>query len=131
MTSNELRIGNLVYVPSGIKKFVCGTTYKNIFYTSNLQNSTYGQAYDYECNPIPLTEEWLLDLGFTTIEITEETEETEAVIFDFKFSFINKTGTEVWFLSYNGELFKELKYVHELQNLYFALTGKELEIEKL
>ncbi|MFM1755039.1 MAG: hypothetical protein RLZZ236_1978, partial [Bacteroidota bacterium] len=38
---------------------------------------------------------------------------------------------------YNGEIILvpnsryavELKYVHQLQNLYFALTGKELIIE--
>ena len=25
-------------------------------------------------------------------------------------------------------LFKHIKYLHQLQNLYFALTGKELEV---
>ena len=31
---------------------------------------------------------------------------------------------------WDGWLNKEVKYVHELQNLFFALTGEELELKK-
>ena len=29
-----------------------------------------------------------------------------------------------------SEIYTTIKYVHQLQNLYFALTGKELEYEQ-
>lgn len=64
LKASELRIGNFVYAPSGVEKIVYGTSYKTILYTSHLESSTYSEAYDYECEPIPLTEEWLLRFGF-------------------------------------------------------------------
>jgi len=54
--------------------------------------------------PIPLTEEWFL-----------------------KFGFEGNSGTFAWKLSPAGKVINvECKYVHQLQNLYFALTGEEL-----
>jgi len=71
-----------------------------------------------EAEPIPLTEEWLLKFGFYRGFGGEPKVE------------INKNIS----LSYNeGEIFigddivlNHIKYIHQLQNLYFTLTGKEL-----
>lgn len=61
--------------------------------------------------PIPITEKWLTDFGFNEYK---------------KDRFVNNI-----IICKEGDIFKykdvELHFVHQLQNLYFALTGEELE----
>jgi hypothetical protein len=69
--------------------------------------------------PIPLTEEWLLNLGLTDLKRKNEKH--------FKFNdfvYVLDYGC----VTYNGVIIsrQDIKYVHQLQNLYFALTGEEL-----
>lgn len=79
-------------------------------------------------NPIPLTEELLLKCGFKRGSVT------------MYFLSIPNLACEIhatWFHNqYVIELqnnripiVTEVTYFHQLQNLYFALTGKELEIK--
>lgn len=74
--------------------------------------------------PIPLTEEWLLKFGFK--KEWGKLYQIEANYFPV---FMDDNVT--WYYSadcyhYTG---KALEYVHQLQNLYFTLTGEELKIE--
>ena len=82
-------------------------------------------------DPIPLTEEWLKRLGFHhTIEDGIEfwidspncdmmiTKESPKHFSARRYSELD--GSSMW-LCY-------IKYVHQLQNLYYALTGEELKI---
>lgn len=87
--------------------------------------------------PIPLTEEWLVRFGFEKIKSHD--------FGDYEYhKFINGSEYLVWFTDYSisiggsrAEISKGLcyssdciiKYVHQLQNLYFALTGQELELK--
>lgn len=70
--------------------------------------------------PIPLTEEWLLKLGFEYVSIYD--------------SYIKQTGQREFILRKRDFVLCDIdirvqpKYVHQLQNLYFALTGEELTI---
>lgn len=71
---------------------------------------------------IPLTEDWLLKSGFH-----RQTSEHYYIFYDDK----------VLLTIYNGSLVIEgsfmsvkLQYVHQLQNLFFALTGSELTIKE-
>lgn len=84
--------------------------------------------------PIPLTEEWLLKFGFEENRewVFNKGEKNEwHTILD---GWTTDKGGEGFSLEYSeNELCFELyfhymviKYVHQLQNLYFALTGKEL-----
>lgn len=73
-------------------------------------------------NPIQLTEEWLLRLGF---------EKEDDVFYKIK-------DSEGWLLTNDGELTKSIsefyicvRFVHQLQNLYFALTGEELKLDTM
>jgi len=66
-----------------------------------------------EMRPIPLTEEWLLKFGF-------EQKTSSFVIYPVS---IKKQTKNAFF--YSPTSF-HLKYVHQLQNIYFALTGEEL-----
>lgn len=76
-------------------------------------------------DPIPLTEEWLLKFGFENIggylwncrELGEN-------------RFINNPYGITHFEIKGHYEKKHIQYVHQLQNLYWCLCGKELTIEK-
>ena len=75
--------------------------------------------------PIPLTEEWLIKFGFKKTWFGYENISTGIEIEPLK------NGDYTICINANeyhvGESFK---YVHQLQNIYFALTNKELELIK-
>lgn len=86
---------------------------------------------------IPLTEEWLLKFGF------EEDPSNNFFSFylsDYDENEFSRQRMDYWFrdefsaaeLCRAGVCFKRVKiqYVHQLQNLYHALTGEELKIKK-
>jgi hypothetical protein len=82
---------------------------------------------EHYANPIPLTDEWLIKFGVTDDKYIKGWSK----IGDFYISKI-KSGYELG--SYDseydiGEHKTEVKYVHQLQNLYFCLTGEELTIK--
>ena len=74
---------------------------------------------------IPLTEQWLKDFGFEQFE-DYEIYYKDNMPSDFQ---IDKTAEEqdekgYWFFIDSYPI--NIVYVHQLQNLYFTLTGKEL-----
>lgn len=74
--------------------------------------------------PIPLTEEWLLKFGF---------KQTNGAFFELNgIGFIAGFSiTDEFVLSGTfGPRHIHIYYVHQLQNLYFALTGEELKIKE-
>lgn len=80
--------------------------------------------------PIPLTEEWLLKLGFIKLNnrhefVHGENEPNMSICYEDNY-FIFFVEDEI---SYNT-IRKELKYVHTLQNFFFALKGEELTIKE-
>tara|TARA_R110002167_G_scaffold331706_1_gene538369 strand:+ start:16534 stop:16917 length:384 start_codon:yes stop_codon:yes gene_type:complete len=70
--------------------------------------------------PIPLTEEWLLKFGFEKYEFDHKENQYR---FKERLLVIRKG----FFCDYGTSV--ELKHVHQLQNLYYALTGEELTLE--
>lgn len=74
--------------------------------------------------PIPLTEEWLLKFGFK--------EHGEWFIIDnYPVSLHVSIKHDKTTFGYNEEYeIENIKHVHQLQNLYFALTGWELKIKE-
>jgi hypothetical protein len=75
--------------------------------------------------PIPLTEEWLLKFGFEVSggEISYNKNKLSIYYGDTILS--GKNGRTYW---NSWTILEESpKYVHQLQNLYFALTGEELK----
>lgn len=135
MNANELRIGNLVYANRMINNEVVvintiGYNPENKEYllsTSHFPYLTLSQ-----CEPITLTEEWLVKLGADISWMSG------SVLVQFKIN--NKLR---FVRSYSQDLIgnieldlrhdtfslntKKIKYVHQLQNIYFALTGEELK----
>ena len=74
---------------------------------------------DEDFRAIPITEEWLFKLGFINDKVLEfyRNDFTDStIIIDYNF---------ICLLGYSHV---KLNYVHELQNLYFALTQRELTV---
>ena len=119
--AKDLRIGNYIYNPVQKINFkVDLVTLSNII-NDNLKKSTKDEKYYYQ--PIELTEDILLKCGFeksNTIFFIEEY---------LKFDIIRHDTENFYRLMKYSNGFRWFKYLHQLQNLYFALTNKELEIK--
>lgn len=125
--SNELRIGNYVshfgftHQVEGIhSKGKLGEKHRHVVLETGVE------TFLMNLKPIQLTEEWLLKFGF-------EKKVDEYVFQDFAIEDIHEGKT--WCMKefdyadvcYNA-IGKGINYVHELQNVYFALVGEELKI---
>jgi hypothetical protein len=112
MNPKELRIGNHVLLNG--KPLEVRSIYSNDYFGKPVMQSEY--------KPIPITKEWLLEFGWKQCDSF-----TEAYHFNgFRFVL---TENEQW-IEYSDNEAIDIKYVHQLQNLYFALTGEELTINK-
>ena len=120
LSATELRIGNLVGIASSLNFSIGKVTLisnNRILLDNKISNK------NHKFIPIELTEEWLLRFGF------EKDNELNFVKFSFKVHFWSNYNSYMygWI---GGNI--EIKYVHQLQNIYFALTGQELILnEKL
>ena len=117
MKANELRIGNLVLFNNSIKPITSNNLCDIEFYTDS--------KIPY-CKPIPLTEEWLLKFGFEKKEYEKsQYREYEYILENFKYF-----RDRFWIVRCEEcGRYADIKYVHELQNIYFALTKYELTMK--
>lgn len=85
-----------------------------------------GSCMSIDPEPIPLTEEILLKCGFEKELDNSMVKNNVAIFLDkrFKTNLFLKDNQENKWHSINIKI----KYLHKLQNLYFALTNEELEI---
>jgi hypothetical protein len=130
--ANELRIGNYYYNQHGhLNQTTTISKYKDLGVNHDL------------IQPIPLTEEWLLKFGFEMLDhakrygegfvsahgwrakysidglrILQPSEKSNWANKQNSFSIIGLSDVNLW-----------IDYVHQLQNLYFALTNEELTIK--
>lgn len=115
MKVNELRVGNYVMHPDNKSYFgVSGALIKELQISQHLQK---------DLKPIPLTEEWLEKFGFEKIKHIHNGIyylHRLVKISIYPNGMIELRGSVGW---------NKMQYVHQLQNLYFALTGEELEIK--
>ena len=130
MKANELRIGNLVGISSSLN-FKTGV----VTLISNCRILLDGKisSKNNKFIPIPLTKEWLLKFGF---EKAKHSHGYDCYIKDgFDFDIVSH-GRYLVLAIYTDESCTDslyfahgrFEYVHQLQNLYFALTGAELTI---
>jgi len=112
MKKNELRIGNFVYHPLTSRTYQVNEN-DLLAFAKNLVTNT----------PIPLTEEWLLKFGFSR----EEKIGGDGIEFRvYHFDVLTFNTNHGWWYKVQRMNDTPLEYVHQLQNFYFALTGKEL-----
>jgi hypothetical protein len=113
MKAEELRLGNWVH-PVFPMKVV--SIYKDEILCDFEGNE--GDPWEFDpkdLDGIPLTEEWLMRFGFNYDDFSRSwSDKNEEIRID---------KTDAGFLVDWNSI---VKYVHQLQNLYFALTGKEL-----
>ena len=120
MKSNEFRIGNY-YLSFGVDLKQVETLHKDKILI--------------DFTPIPLTEEWLFKFGF------EKLNTMMSGCFVFQKGLwrvaikVNIEKTYDWVLWHERIspptwCLSRFKYVHQLQNLYFALTNEELTLKK-
>lgn len=156
MKASELRIGNLVMIKNDLLPETNGEIYSvygiNERYDKEFPDSTstvslrhesrntiyirtYSQ-FDEFVEPIPLTKEWLLKFGFGKKEYPSGVvwhigfnNLTHGYLFDLVWlespELINAPNLPFY---KNGRY--TIYYVHQLQNLYFALTGEELTLSE-
>jgi hypothetical protein len=139
MKANELRIGNYVTwrdeESNDAILTVTGIVLNDCIWVEwEWEN---GEKDYTECDfdslkPIPITEDWLIKLGFYEYDRMGEN-----IFFSMK-----QYNDMNWNLHFNRNIltvsFKdlvwnksfEIKYLNQLQNLYFALTGEELTIKE-
>lgn len=135
--SNELRIGNIVnHIYDTIQIESVSGDGVNLS-AADMGGGPYIEEIDCkDIEPIPLTSEWLEKFGFV-----------ESKSYDSKQRNFRKEGfdqladyggqiiilPEVGFASLSCGYYEnqiDCPYVHQLQNLYFALTGEELTIKE-
>ena len=124
MKANELRIGNYIEFDSSVRTLVIEDE-QGFIEVRSIGESGVNEWSDYGASgcvsnpkPIPLTEEWLIKFGFEKLEGWDDMYYFK--IGDFQVYEYNVSGYE--YDDFN------IKHVHQLQNLYFALTGEELKI---
>jgi len=125
MKATELRIGNLAIDTTegfaGRKNRTIEVSHEVIY------SIACGNDY---WKPVPLTEEWLERFGFEQMKLYTGdncfVKEKFCVLcdgqlknYDLRLTFDSDQTIRV-----------ELDYVHQLQNLYFALTGEELQTDE-
>nr|DAP81597.1 MAG TPA: hypothetical protein [Caudoviricetes sp.] len=141
MKAEELRIGNYVKIDAGIGKVVslmsntfcneCANDDYNI--TIEMDNGTFREEEETKVEGIPLTEEILLNCGFEKINHI-----SGYIFYSFdrnykreKFAYmpldvyLNPNYAKIA----NFTVQQNVEYVHQLQNLFYAINGKELNIQ--
>jgi hypothetical protein len=122
MKESELRIGNLIF--DNHREIVVDVDINILRSITNNNPCLY--------KPIPLTEEWLLKFGFAFRKMG-----AGGAVFTRHNGHWYKDDIP-YFAGSNGKHFDiflqfgdgvEIQYVHQFQNLYFALTGEELEMK--
>lgn len=117
MKANELRIGN--WVSNGEIEFQI--TSKDIYHLDVYVARVIA-------NPIPITPQWMERLGFNW-SIYHQSFHYGDMAMD-EFYDVNECypkGYQLSTFKKRNLIGKSFLYVHQLQNLYFALTGEELE----
>lgn len=131
MKANELRIGNYVDLLGNFVKIECISKLPMRDSMYWLKCIDYVDTKIIHFKPIPLTEEWLVKLGFSEKD-HEHIDYIPETYFSIKseIGIMNINSCFEFTLDYGGEFSSsKIKYVHQLQNLYFALTGEELTIK--
>jgi hypothetical protein len=146
MEAKELRIGNFVRTGKGDREFKVDYLFLFYFKASCVDSGVQMVSTQHNITPIPLTEEWLLKFGFEKGKLQKwfgnghdyqpvdvYTELYAFTIGRHEFEYHIRTWTHSGIAEdescavYCGDNLVVCEHVHQLQNLYFALTGEELE----
>jgi hypothetical protein len=115
MKAQELRIGNLVYLSDKEKVWEILDGHE----IDECDDNPFAQ-------PIPITEEWLLKFGFIDLKERCGLDGIYSII--GKQIHINIETKSYCQIDYEGSVcdIVKIEYVHDLQNLFYALNKEEL-----
>ena len=130
MKTTDLRIGNFISINFGNRDDGKIITVDGVS-DCEIYNEEYGYSPCNEFKPIPLTEQWLLDFGFN------QNIETQWYIHFDNMCLTLHGYSEQYIVEIHDMGIDEssiflmsIKYVHQFQNLYFALTQEELILKE-
>ena len=127
LSATELRIGNYItteYLNKSTFKVI--SIHSDRIYFESVRENFKSDTIQNYIKPIQLTEEWLVKFGFEKLTDKSRGFNSNSYTYTKGISFIVHLNDKL--LSVNFWKGNEKKYVHELQNLFFALTGEELTI---
>lgn len=113
MEATELRIGNYIEFCAS-DSWSLHTVVPKDLHVMHVFDNDPSESY----RPIPLTDEWLEKFGF----------KNWGDKYTFGLKTVNIHSRKRGFVLRKS--FPIIKYVHQLQNLYFALTGEELTLQQ-
>jgi hypothetical protein len=116
MNTNELRIGNLC------QDKISGALLKVSFYV--IDRNLFPLQPGWQAEPIPLTEEWLLRFGF------EKNDNNQFILMEGSVDILFNKDLNGWTCDGINFSINMTEHVHQLQNLYFVLTGEELKLKE-
>lgn len=136
MKSTELRIGNFVdtltgkevLVPAGVPMKILSISIGgcDVLEIDKVpaQEKYWPKVSLYELSPIPLTPEWLERFGFTMINDDGLWQSPHDELFQIQDEYLNGGFGHIWDATFTEAA---IEYIHQVQNLHFALTGTELD----
>ena len=119
MTAEELRIGNIIKTLQGYGRVETIRHTGQNGYGVVLENELSGTYIEY-CEGVPLTGEVLLKCGFEDDNPWKK--DNIRLDSENRLHVVDDSG-------YGVIIAREVVYLHELQNIIHALTGKELEVK--
>lgn len=120
MEAKELRIGNYVWDDYGGNMIIHQIS--NDLVDCKKENHLPSGRYDLgSIKPIVIDGNWLLKFGFE-----KQSNNSWQLDTKYGFSIWGRIDHGFWLFIESDDCGNSIKHVHQLQNLYFALTGKEL-----
>jgi hypothetical protein len=122
MEANKLRLGNL-FIEENSKEIisVIGLEQNRIIFSGMFLNK-------WQAKPIEITHEWLLKFGFEML--TDVQKGFKSTSYSYRKGISMCIGFNNGVVTVDFWQGNEKKYVHELQNFFFAVSGTELTYEK-
>jgi len=122
MEANELRIGNLV---SRTNKLTKEKLTIELTASCILDIYANGEMSSFIYDPIKTTKEWLLKFGF----YENRSNNSWQLDTNMGFSIWGRIEKGFYIYADDEEIGNTIYYIHQLQNIYFALTQTELTIK--
>lgn len=140
MEAKQVRIGNLFNYMDRLAEvssifrthFSCEEYITRISFGNTIQNNF---------QPIKLNEEWFLKFGFELIPFRAPSQSCGVdLYYGYNYAILKIGNKTELILRYKDDFSKikiegfystDINYVHQLQNLYFILTGEELTIKEI
>ena len=122
---DQLRKGNIIQTEYGISE-ICAIAFGDFY----VKGAGGRMLHAKEVEPALLNEQFLIDSGFTKGKCLFDEMYEFTIIIDNQRSFsvgLDPNDGNHRFEAYNGCYSQKLKHIHQLQNLYWELTGKQLE----